>query len=89
MEFDLQPTLRGALLELRPLAADDFAALYEAANDPLIWEQHPEPTRWQKEIFSKVLRRRHRIGWSFRDYRTRIGQNYRQLTILPSKPIGT
>jgi RimJ/RimL family protein N-acetyltransferase len=33
------------------LAADDFEALFAVACDPLIWEQHPEPTRYQRAIF--------------------------------------
>jgi len=46
-----QPTLTGALLRLRPLHEDDWPALSSAASDPLIWEQHPEPTRWKPEVF--------------------------------------
>jgi N-acetyltransferase len=49
--MDRQPTLRGELLELRPLRADDFEALFRVAADPLIWEQHPEPTRYQEATF--------------------------------------
>lgn len=48
---DWQPTLSGSLVRLRPLAADDFEALHAAASDPLIWEQHPEPTRWRRDVF--------------------------------------
>lgn len=51
MKFDLQPTLRGTLIELRPLRPADFEALYAAASDPLIWEQHPESDRWTREKF--------------------------------------
>ena len=51
MSFDPQPVLRGELLELRPLRADDFTALHRAASDPLIWEQHPEPDRWTEPVF--------------------------------------
>ena len=29
----------------------DFESLYAVASDPLIWEQHPESNRWQKDIF--------------------------------------
>lgn len=36
---------------LRPLSTDDFEALYRCASDPLIWEQHPEPTGYQEEVF--------------------------------------
>jgi RimJ/RimL family protein N-acetyltransferase len=49
--MNLQPTLRGDLLEVRPLRADDFDALYAVASDPLVWEQHPEHDRWREEVF--------------------------------------
>lgn len=49
--FDLQPTLVGDLLELRPIRPDDFDALYAVASDPKIWEQHPERDRWREERF--------------------------------------
>ncbi|MBV8050156.1 MAG: GNAT family N-acetyltransferase [Acidobacteriaceae bacterium] len=55
MAFDLQPTLKGKLLELRPLRPDDFDVLHAVASDPLIWEQHPESDRWQKEVFQKFF----------------------------------
>ena len=51
MSFDLQPTLTGDLVELRPLRAVDFDALYAAASDPLIWEQHPVRDRYTLEVF--------------------------------------
>ena len=55
MAFDLQPTLRGELVELRPLTADDWDALYAVACDPLIWEQHPEPERWRPDVFRRFF----------------------------------
>ena len=55
MQFDLQPTLRGPLLELRPLKREDFDALFLAASDPLIWEQHPENDRYKKEVFQRYF----------------------------------
>ncbi|MHB8584616.1 MAG: GNAT family N-acetyltransferase [Thermoplasmatota archaeon] len=51
MDFDLQPTLVGELVELRPLRPSDHAALLRAASDPKIWEQHPEPDRHTPSIF--------------------------------------
>lgn len=51
--FDLQPTLIGETISLRPLKAEDFGALYSAASDPLIWELHPEPLRYQQEVFER------------------------------------
>lgn len=51
MTFDLQPTLTGALVTLRPLSPADHDALFEVASDPLIWEQHPDKTRSQPDGF--------------------------------------
>jgi N-acetyltransferase len=55
MPFDLQPTLTGTLLQLRPLRDDDWDALSEAASDPLIWEQHPESDRHQRDVFRRYF----------------------------------
>jgi hypothetical protein len=55
MSFDLQPTLKGGLLELRPLRPEDFDLLYGVASDPLIWEQHPVRDRWQEDVFSGLF----------------------------------
>lgn len=49
--FDLQPTLTGERLTLRPLAPADLEPLYAVASDPLIWVQHPEPSRHQRAVF--------------------------------------
>jgi RimJ/RimL family protein N-acetyltransferase len=51
MRFDLQPTLRGELIELRPLTSEDWDDLFAVASDPLIWEQHPESDRYKEEVF--------------------------------------
>jgi RimJ/RimL family protein N-acetyltransferase len=51
VSLDRQPVLVGALLELRPLRADDFDALFRVASDPLIWEQHPDHDRHQRPVF--------------------------------------
>ena len=55
MIFELQPRLTGKLIELRPLTRDDFDALYSAASDPLIWEQHPESDRYTRPVFQKYF----------------------------------
>ena len=52
---DLQPALAGELIELRPLAADDFDALYAAAADPELWAQHPASDRWQEDVFRRFF----------------------------------
>jgi N-acetyltransferase len=51
MSFDLQPHLKGKLLELRPLALGDWDELFAVASDPLIWEQHPERDRYKEDVF--------------------------------------
>src|SRR5947207_1909048 len=55
VDFDLQPILKGELIELRPLRPQDFDALFSAASDPKIWEQHPESDRYQREVFQKFF----------------------------------
>ena len=56
MFFDLQPTLEGKLLRLRPLQPEDWDDLYAVASDPLIWEQHPNKDRYQEEVFRGFFR---------------------------------
>ena len=53
--FDLQPHLVGDLLELRPLRADDWDALFAAASDPKIWELHPVPQRYTESVFREYF----------------------------------
>jgi len=49
--FDLQPVLRGDLVELTPLREADREALFAVAADALIWEQHPVKERYQETTF--------------------------------------
>jgi RimJ/RimL family protein N-acetyltransferase len=65
VSFDLQPTLEGKLLLLRPLRSDDFEALHAAANDPLIWEQHPESDRYKREVFQRFFESAMKSGGAF------------------------
>jgi N-acetyltransferase len=53
--LDLQPTLAGADITLRPLAAHDFHDLFEAASDPLIWAQHPDRARGTRAGFKRFF----------------------------------
>lgn len=73
MPFDLQPTLTGDLVELRPLRADDFEALYASASDPRIWEQHPERDRYTRDVFQRYFDSAMQSGGAFAviDRRTR------------------
>ena len=65
MVFDLQPTLRGKLVELRPLKADDFDKLFAVASDPLIWEQHPAYDRYKEQVFREFFRAGMESGGAF------------------------
>ena len=56
MPFELQPTLEGELVRLRPLRPDDWDELYTVASDPLIWEQHPCNDRYREEVFREFFR---------------------------------
>jgi len=50
--MNLQPNhLNNNRIILEPLQALHFEELYAIASDPLIWEQHPNPNRYQKEVF--------------------------------------
>jgi len=56
MDFDLQPThLKNDCIVLEPLKPKDFEALYAVASDPLIWEQHPNKNRYQRDVFEKFF----------------------------------
>ena len=55
MPFELQPEIRGDLVALRPLRADDWEALFAVASDPLIWEQHPESDRYKEDVFRRYF----------------------------------
>src|SRR5437762_5952282 len=65
MAFELQPTLTGALLELRPLRPEDFHDLYAVASDPLIWEQHPARDRYREDVFREFFREALETGSAF------------------------
>ena len=49
--MDLQPTLEGERLLLRPLCEADRDALYAVARDPLLWADHPDSGRWRQPMF--------------------------------------
>jgi RimJ/RimL family protein N-acetyltransferase len=65
MSFDLQPNLKGELIELRPLAAEDWDDLFAVGSDPLIWEQHPESDRYKEEVFRVFFREALECGGAF------------------------
>jgi N-acetyltransferase len=65
MAFDLQPYLKGELLELRPLTTADWNELFAVASDPLIWEQHPEQDRYTENVFRTFFKGALESGGAF------------------------
>jgi len=63
--FDLQPYLKGELIELRPLMPEDWDDLFAVASDPLIWEQHPESDRYKEDVFKIFFREALESGGAF------------------------
>jgi RimJ/RimL family protein N-acetyltransferase len=74
MLFDLQPILKGELLELRPLRPEDFQDLYAVASDPQIWEQHPDKDRYKEEVFKEFFRGALASGGAFIAIDPKIGK---------------
>ncbi|MBM3456677.1 MAG: GNAT family N-acetyltransferase [Bacteroidetes bacterium] len=64
--MNLQPThLHNALVSLRPLSVIDFESLYAVASDPLIWEQHPNPDRYKRDVFQNYFKGAVESGGAF------------------------
>lgn len=63
--FTLQPHLAGELVELRPLRREDWARVFAAASDPLIWEQHPAHDRYKEEVFRQYFESAIESGGAF------------------------
>jgi N-acetyltransferase len=56
MQLDIQPIhLKNEIVQLVPLQESDFDRLFEVASNPLVWEQHPNPNRYQKDSFKKYF----------------------------------
>lgn len=54
--MNIQPNhLNNNRILLEPLQVAHFEELYAVASDPLIWEQHPNPNRYQKEVFKSFF----------------------------------
>lgn len=53
--FDLQPTLAGEHVIIRPVAEPDRAGMFAAASDPKVWEQHPVRDRYKEDVFNRFF----------------------------------
>lgn len=64
--MNLQPVhLRNEWVQLWPLQIADFDRLYAVAADPLIWEQHPNPDRYQRPVFQNYFKGAMESGGAF------------------------
>jgi RimJ/RimL family protein N-acetyltransferase len=70
--IDFQPFLQNNLIKAEPLQQMHFDLLYQAASDPLIWEQHPNKNRWQLTAFENYFTGAIKSGGAFliRDAKT-------------------
>jgi RimJ/RimL family protein N-acetyltransferase len=48
---DLQPTLTGPRVLVRPIVASDWKDMFAAASDPEIWAVHPVRDRYTEPVF--------------------------------------
>lgn len=74
MPFELQPILQNEWVLMRPLKEDDFEDLYKVASDPLIWEQHPSKTRYQRDVFQNYFKGAMESGGAFAVYNSETGE---------------
>lgn len=54
-KVELQPTLNGERVIVRPVTATDWQGMFAAAADPKIWALHPESDRYKENVFRKYF----------------------------------
>jgi N-acetyltransferase len=52
---DLQPTLTGERVLIRPIQPSDWYEMFRVASDPLIWELHPARDRYTEPAFRQYF----------------------------------
>lgn len=63
--MELQPNIENTMVRIRPLRQNDFETLYAVANDPLLWEQHPNRDRYKREVFQTFFKGATESGGAF------------------------
>ena len=54
-DVNLQPTLHGETVSVRPIVESDWDELFAAAADPKIWELHPDSDRYTEAVFRQYF----------------------------------
>ena len=54
-DVNLQATLTGERVIVRPVVASDWEGMFAAAADPKIWEVHPDSDRYKEDVFRKYF----------------------------------
>ncbi len=49
--FELQPTLTGSRITVRPIKSEDWDEMFLAASNPEIWALHPVRNRYTESVF--------------------------------------
>lgn len=52
---DLQPTLIGERVLIRPVVPADWEGMYSVAADPQVWAQHPKSDRYKEVVFREFF----------------------------------
>lgn len=52
---DLQPTLVGERVLIRPVTPADWEGMYAVASDPELWALHPATDRYQEPVFREFF----------------------------------
>lgn len=63
--MNLQPSIQNDVVSIQPLVDTDLETLYAIANDPLLWEQHPNPLRYQRPVFETFFQGAMESGSAF------------------------
>ncbi len=87
MHFELQPEhLENEFVKLVPLKEEHFEELYKVASDPLIWEQHPNKQRYQREVFQNYFKGAMESGGAFLIIDSKTGEVIGSSRLYDHKP---
>lgn len=70
----IQTTLRAERILLQPLNQEDFNDVFGLAADPIVWEQHPNKNRYQREEFNTYFEGALKSGGAYRVIENKLGQ---------------